>query len=145
MPEYHPIFLTGEAAKIVGEDEPIVIMSTNYHHGGAVLYGIGYYNDNGELIRRKGLFLERDFIDTQFGWEKIDASTVYDIKPEVRNNNNYAVVYLKKNGMELLASYQLYHVDYVRCMNIVAKVRDATMFAQRYGFSVPNLIFKKSK
>lgn len=139
MPNYHPIFLTGEPVSLAGEDGPVVITSTSFHHGGDVLHTFGRYDRDGILVAGKSPLSERDFLDNQFGWKKIEASSVYDIRGELRSGNPYAVVSLRSNGMELLVSYQPDLEDFVRSMREVSEVRDATMFSYRYGFSVHNL------
>lgn len=139
MPNYHPIFLTGEPVSLAGEDGPVVITSTSFHHGGDVLHTFGRYDEDGNLVPGKFALPERDFVDNQFGWKKVRASSVYDIRGESRSGNPYAIVSLRRNGMVLLVSYQPDLENFVQSMREVAETRDATMFSYRYGFSVNKL------
>ena len=140
MPTYHPIFHTGENVSFRKEGNRVTIISTAFHHGGFVLHSLGKVDPSDDVEIPDGLVDESELIDTEFGWDKIDASSCFIIRPITRENRSYVSIVHQKTGIELLSMYQPFSEEAADNINEVAKVRDAKMFAERYGFSVHGLV-----
>lgn len=163
MPPYHEIFKTGETVGIRDRDflqefmdewkyhHPlsteqmefagiqVTIRSTMFYHGGGVLYTLGRFRASGGVEDIPGIWHECLLDDNRFGWKKVNAADVYEVVPEERGGEPYVVVYDIQTRGELLITRQIQNREYAEAMSQVASVRDATMFAHRYGFSIYGL------
>ena len=159
MPAYHEIFLTGENVEVKDvyyleefiKDGVILpaqlafsrmhfkILDTSFHHGGEVLYTLGRNMRSGEIERIPGVWREFFLDDLRFVRRKVNAKKVFDIVPQEKNSDRYVIVYDSSTGMELFVTRQPQNEEYAEAMKCVAEVRDAAMFARRYGFSIHGL------